>query len=487
MSLVSRFVITRPVAVVLLPLLASAACSDGGDARGNGDNGRAIAEIPAAIRTANAQTPPTSPFEQAAAQVLPATVFILVEARPRQMLLPMGEFESRGQPSPQGPLQPLGSGSGFLFEQGGYILTNNHVVQEAARVLVTLYDRRQFDAQVVARDPSTDIAVVKIEGDNLPVAKLGNSDSLRLGQWVEALGNPLGVLKFTVTAGIIGATGRSIGILAADQPQRAGQASPLEDYVQTDAAINPGNSGGPLVDLSGHVIGVNSAIASTTGAFTGYGFAIPINLARRVADQLIRYGQVRRPFLGVGLGDVTPVDAKVYGLPSVSGAAVVHVEPRSPADRAGVKLGDVIVGVGGQTVHTVAELQAALAALDPGSTAQLHIIRYGKTLTLPVKLGIVTSGVKPEPQPSLHNEQARAGFAVTEQNGHVVIAAVRQYSPAARAGVRPGQVILEVNRQNISSIDQLVSVLRKANGEPLSIIVDDPDVGETIINFQLQS
>jgi serine protease Do len=471
----------------MLPLFVLAACGPrDGDANPNSASGSVESTRPPtlslAVQMANAQTPPISPFEEAAAKTLPSTVFILVEARPRQTMFPLFNPTAQRQ---QAPLQPYGSGSGVLFRDGGYILTNNHVVQEAARVLVTLYDRRQFDAQVVARDPSTDIAVVKIEGQNLPIAQLGNSDSLRLGQWVEALGNPLGVLKFTVTAGIIGATGRSIGILAANQEQQAGQASPLEDYLQTDAAINPGNSGGPLVDLSGHVVGINSAIASTTGAFTGYGFAIPINLARRVADELIAYGEVRRPFLGVALGDVTPVDAKVFNLPNVSGAAVVHVANGSPADKGGVQLGDVIVAVGAQTVHTVAELQAVLASLEPRSTAQLKVIRYGKELTIPVTLGVVTSGVKPTPPPPISNEQARAGFAVSQQGGRVVISGVRQFSPAARAGVRPGQVILEANRQQITSIDQLVSVIRQADGGPLSLIVNDPDLGQTIINYQL--
>jgi serine protease Do len=476
-------------ACLLAPLvLALAACGDtaGRDRPARSEDGGGISSIAtAAVETANAQTPPISPFQKAAAIALPSTVFILVEARPRETMFPMGPYSSRSPNAQQAPLQPLGSGSGVIFRDGGYILTNNHVVQDAARVLVTLYDRRQFDAQVVARDPSTDIAVVKIEGENLPVATLGNSDSLHLGQWVEALGNPLGVLRFTVTAGIIGATGRQIGILAGNGAVRAGQASPLEDYLQTDAAINPGNSGGPLVNLAGQVVGINGAIASTTGAFTGYGFAIPINLARHVADELIRYGEVRRPFLGVALSDVTPVDAQVYDLPSVDGAEVVHVQDGSPADRAGIELGDVIVGVGDRAVHTVSDLQAALAALEPESTVPVHVIRYGKRVTPSVKLGLVTSGVRPEPPRRIQNEQARAGFAVSERGGHVVIEAVRTHSPAARAGVRPGQEILEANQQRIASIDQLAAVIRKANGGPLSLIVNDPDLGRTIINYRL--
>ncbi|HEX6048874.1 MAG TPA: trypsin-like peptidase domain-containing protein, partial [Gemmatimonadaceae bacterium] len=348
------------------------------------------------VSVAAAQTPSTSAFQNATARALPAVVYIQVEARPRLMMVPLGPYGLPIQPQrpqapqgsqvPQGPLVPMGSGSGVFFREGGYILTNNHVVQQAERVTVTLHDRRTFEAQVVARDPSTDIAVVRVQGDNLPVARLGESDSLRLGQWVLALGSPLG-LQFSVTAGIVSATGRSIGILAA--PARGAdrdenQAAPLEDFIQTDAAINPGNSGGPLVDLDGRVIGINTAIASSTGTFVGYGFAVPIALARIVADQLIRYGEVRRPYLGVALDDIEQVDVRVYSLPSPAGAEVIRVEPGSPAARAGIRLGDVIVQLGQTRVATVAELQAALARLEPNGSATLRVYRGGREVDVNV-------------------------------------------------------------------------------------------------------
>jgi serine protease Do len=466
------------LATLLLPLAAATACRDDGN--------------PAPIiREAAAQTPSTSAFQEAARAVLPAVVYVQVEARPQQAGVFVDPFGRVRQGPSDSPLLPAGSGSGVIFAEGGYIMTNNHVVQEAERVTVTLFDRRQFEAQVVARDPSTDIAVVKIEGDNLPVARIGNSDALSQGQWVLALGSPLG-LQFTVTAGIVSATDRSIGILSANQPGAPAElgrrgAAPLEDFIQTDAAINPGNSGGPLVDLSGNVIGINSAIASPTGVFAGYGFSVPINLARRVAEQLIRFGEVRRPYLGVSLDPVTAVDVQAYSLPSPGGAEVIRVEEGSPAARAGLQLGDVIVGIGGQAAPTVNGLQAQLARLEPGSRVELRVVRYGRELTLPIELGLVRSGVRPRPAPvAVGNAPAQAGFGVDEQGGRVIVTAVRPYSPAARAGVRPGQLIVSANRQRITSIEQLSTVIRRASNEVLSLVVNDPQVGPTIINYSLR-
>jgi S1-C subfamily serine protease len=440
------------------------------------------------LRVASAQTPSTSAFQSATTQALPAVVYIQVEARPRlRAVSPFVPMQSQPQQrAPQGPLIPFGSGSGVFFREGGYILTNNHVVQGAERVTVTLYDRRSFEADVVARDPSTDIAVVRVRGDSLPVARLGTSDSLRLGQWVLALGSPLG-LQFSVTAGIVSATGRSIGILASARDPESGEqrAAPLEDFIQTDAAINPGNSGGPLVDLDGRVIGINSAIASPTGTFAGYGFAVPIDLARVVADQLIRYGEVRRPYLGVALDDIEPVDVRVYSLPSPSGAEVIRVESGSPAAKAGIRLGDVIVQIDDARVTSVADLQAALARAEPNTRVALRIIRYGREETVNLTPGIIRSGERPQPRTEA-NGPARAGLQVAAQGGRVVIAGVQAYSSAARAGVRPGQVVVSANGREIRSVDQLADAVRDARNGALSLIVDDPQAGRLIINYELQ-
>ena len=434
------------------------------------------------VRIAAAQTPSATAFQEATAAALPSVVYIQVEARTRQEFLTPGLGQQQAT-----PLLPAGAGSGVLFAEDGYILTNNHVVQQADRVTVTLYDRRQFEAQVVARDPSTDIAVVQIRGDDLPVARLGDSDALSLGQWVLALGSPLG-LEFTVTAGIVSATGRAIGILARTRPEAGVEAAPLEDFIQTDAAINPGNSGGPLVDLAGNVVGINSAIASPTGVYAGYGFAVPINLARRVAEQLIRFGEVRRPYLGVSLDNIESVDAIIYQLPSPRGAEVVRVEDGSPAARAGMEVGDVIIALGDLQVNTVSGLQAALAQLDPNTTVPVRVIRYGRELRLDVQLGMVRSGVRPKPPPPpAPNEPGQAGFTVAERGRQVIVSSVRAYSPAARAGVRPGQLILSANRRQVTSAADLVAAIRQAPQGILSLVVHDPNIGRTIVNYRLGS
>ena len=451
-------------------------------------------DTPSSVGVAHAQTPSTSAFQTAASRALPAVVYIQVEARPPQVVMtpfgPMAVPDQPGAPrAPQAPLLPFGSGSGVFFREGGYILTNNHVVRQAERVTVTTYDRRTFEATVVARDPSTDIAVVRVQGEKLPVAPLGTSDSLRLGQWVLALGSPLG-LQFSVTAGIVSATGRSIGILAAParaEDDRASQAAPLEDCIKTDAAINPGNSGGPLVDLEGRVIGINTAIASPTGTFAGYGFAVPIDLARVVADQLIRFGEVRRPYLGVALDNVQPVDVRVYSLREPVGAEVIRIEEQSPAARAGLQLGDVIVQLAETPVRTVADLQAALARREPNTAVRLRVIRYGREVTLDVTPGIVRSGGRPEAPAATAGGSARAGLQVAEQGGRVVIAAVQPYSTAARAGVRAGQVVVSANGRQIGSVEQLADVVREARAGALSLVVDDPEVGRVIINYELTS
>src|SRR5499426_1268152 len=258
-------------------------------------------------------------FASVAEHVKPAVVFIRSERRERvsSRRLPPG-FEDFFQ-QPRRPQVEQGSGSGFIVSQDGYILTNNHVVQGADRVTVRLYDNREFIAKTIGTDPSTDVAVIKIQTDGLPTVHLGDADSTKIGNWVLAIGNPLGeAFTFTVTAGIISAKGRLLAGL--NQSRYA-----IQDFIQTDAAINPGNSGGPLVNIRGEVIGLNSAIASETGFYSGYGFAIPINLARTVMNQLIVDGRVHRAALGVSIGDVTLNDAQYVGLPEISGVVVKDI------------------------------------------------------------------------------------------------------------------------------------------------------------------
>jgi serine protease Do len=362
----------RTIAVAF-PLLLAAACSPEPDARAT---------------PATSGAAPEAGFRAVVEDVLPAIVFIQAEASVRsglEALLP-GDH-----PLLDDPLM-VGIGSGVLYTEDGYILTNNHVVQDAQRVLVVLHDRRYMEAEVVGRDPSTEVAVVKIPGNGYPVARLGDSDAIGLGDWALAMGSPLG-LQFSVTAGIISGVGRDIGVLRTRPGANAGATAPLEHFIQTDAALSPGNSGGPLLNTAGEVIGINTAVAATAGAPTGYGFAIPSNLARRIADQLVAGGEVQRSYLGVLLRDVTPELARDQGLDRVEGAAIARVEAGGPADRAGARAGDVVVAIGDRRIVTVSDLQAQLAQLEPGRAIGLHLIRDGRETEVTVELGVVRSAV----------------------------------------------------------------------------------------------
>jgi serine protease Do len=304
---------------------------------------------------------------------------------PRMEVPPGLEPFFRGLPpmqlQPQEPRFQEGSGSGFVVSKDGYILTNNHVVDGSDQVTVRLLDRREFKAKIVGTDPNTDLAVLKIDAKNLVPAPLGNSGAARVGEWVLAVGNPLGDnLTFTVTSGIISAKGRSLALPG--QSDRT-----IQDFIQTDAAINPGNSGGPLVSVQGEVIGVNSAIASETGYYSGYGFAIPIDLARRVMDQIITEGRVHRVALGITVQDATPNDAEYVGLPDIRGVLVQDFTEKSPAQKAGIQSGDIIVAVDGKPVEYVGQLQQQIAFRKAGETVKVEVARKGGVhKTLDVRL-----------------------------------------------------------------------------------------------------
>jgi serine protease Do len=337
---------------------------------------------------------PGESFRNVVQGVLPSIVFIQTEARPPaalERLLPPGHR------LPDEPV-PFGMGSGVLMTDDGFILTNNHVVQDADRVLVMLHDRRYFEAQVVGRDPSTEVAVIRIPGNGFPAARMGDSDAVALGDWVLAMGSPLG-LEFSVTAGIVSGTGRDIGILAAEMDPATAGAAPLEHFIQTDAALSPGNSGGPLVNAGGEVIGINTAVAGGRAGPSGHGFAIPSNLARRVADQLIRYGEVRRPYLGVALRNVTPMVAREQRLETAEGAQIVQMEAGSPAQEAGLLPDDIVISIAGRRVQSVSDLQAALVQLEPGSRADMRVLRAGQQVDVTVQLGTVRSGIGPQSPP----------------------------------------------------------------------------------------
>jgi serine protease Do len=313
-------------------------------------------------------------FAAVAEHVKPSVVYIRSQrterATPQRVPPGMERFFPRFRQQPE---IEQGSGSGFVISTDGYVLTNNHVVEGAEQVTVRLLDRREFKARVVGTDPNTDVAVLKIDASNLPPMALGNSDDARVGEWVLAIGNPLGEgLTFTVTSGIVSAKGRALNGLP-----RAGQGS-IQDFIQTDAAINPGNSGGPLVSVRGEVIGINSAIASETGFYSGYGFAIPINLARTVMNQLIESGKVHRAALGVSIAEVSLADAEYVGLPAIRGVVVKDIPNEdSPARAAGIEAGDIIVAVDGKPVEYVGQLQQIIGFRKPGEVAKVEVARKG--------------------------------------------------------------------------------------------------------------
>jgi Do/DeqQ family serine protease len=275
------------------------------------------------------------------------------------------------------PQPRSGTGSGVIYTNDGYILTNNHVVEFADEFEVTLHDNREFRGRLVGRDANTDMAVIKIDAGDLPAIELGNSDDVKVGEWALAVGNPFD-LTSTVTAGIISAKGRDIDII------KGGKA--IEAFIQTDAAVNPGNSGGALVDVAGKLIGINSAIATPTGVFAGYSFAIPVNLVKRIADDLVKYGEYRRAYLGVNVATMDSHVAKELGIPFTQGVVIASIDPEGSAALAGVQENDVVTKANGKTVTTTSELMELIGRSKVGETLTLQVVREGNTREIPVRL-----------------------------------------------------------------------------------------------------
>ena len=442
----------------------------------------ALGNAPIALDTATASRL-SGAFRSAAATALPAVVQIQVQsmAEVSRARIP---FVLPGAPSPDEPQVQRGTGSGFIIDADGHILTNNHVVEGAHSITVRLADGREYGAEVVGTDPNTDVAVVRVDpvdGESLPVSRFGDSDELKVGDWVLALGNPLG-LDFTVTAGIVSAKNRNIGIL------RNETLTQLEAFIQTDAAINRGNSGGPMVDLLGRVVGINSAIESPTGFFTGAGFAIPINLARKVASDLISYGVVHRPRLGISITEVDAADAEVYGLPQVSGAEISTVPQQgTPAAEAGLQIGDVIVSIDGQDIRNVAELQARVARLQPGETIDVAVIRYGERLTKQVRLGEFEQVAQASsPRSQAADSDMRLGFRVgpvpaqiaqavnAPGDQFVAITEVDPVGPVATffGDVRgAGPILLKINGRDVRSVADVQRIARSVEpGDVVSLV-----------------
>jgi serine protease Do len=387
----------------------------------------------------------------------------------------------RGMQQQQQPLEH-GVGSGVLISPDGYIVTNNHVVDGAVNVKVTLQDRRIMDAKVVGTDKLTDLAVIKIDGHSLPYLGWGNSGALRPGQTVLAFGSPFGMaFQDTVTRGIVSAVNRQNPY--SDDARKPG------GFIQTDAAINPGNSGGALVNAHGELVGINTFIISGSGAFAGAGFAIPSQIVESVANQLIAHGAVHHGYLGISMNDVTPEKASFFNLKEASGAIVAQVSPDSPAARAGIKVGDVIDQLNGHKVIDGSALQVAVSEDQPGQTIELGILRDGQPKTLTVKVGEYqkpgaevaandASGASQQNTGKLGlavddlSQDARQQLSVPADVHGAAVANVRPGSPAEDAGLQPGDVVVEVNRKPVTSAEQFANAVHASPaGKDLLLLV----------------
>ena len=385
-----------------------------------------------------------------------------------------------GEVLPERPQRQQSLGSGFVISGDGYVVTNAHVVQQAEQIRVKLSNRDQYDAKLVGSDPKTDVALIKITPrEPLPVVPLGDSDSLEVGDWVVAIGNPFGLAE-TVTAGIVSAKGRVIG------------AGPYDDFIQTDASINPGNSGGPLLNLAGEVIGINAAIFSRSGGNIGIGFAIPINLARRVIDELREHGKVTRGWLGVSIQDLTPALAQSFGLERPRGALVVDVESRGPAAKAGLERGDVIVEYNGGPIEESHQLPTLVAETAVGKTVDIKVLRSGGERTVHVTVveqpsGRVARAEKSSRRPSwglalteLTPALARR-FGIPQGVRGAMIRAVAPGSPSDDAGLEPGDVIRQVDRQAMTSARSCETALNRAADKVLLLIQRGPSASYFVL------
>jgi serine protease Do len=399
-------------------------------------------------------------------------------------------FERRDPQDPFGPFRDeepsrefkqRSLGSGFIIGEEGYIVTNNHVIEGADEIVVRLFDESEFNAKVIGRDSKTDLALIQIEGArNLKPLKLGDSEKLKIGSWVMAMGSPFG-FEQTVTAGIVSAKGRFIG------------AGPYDDFIQTDASINPGNSGGPLVNMDGEVVGINTAIIAQA---QGIGFAIPVNLAGDIIAQLRESGSVTRGWLGVGIQDLTDELAEYYGLEDKQGVLVTQVFEGDPADKAGIKPNDIITAVDGKAVESARELSSLIAGIPVGKKTELSLLREGKGKTVTVtiakredaeavvaaqpsdkeELGIRITNLTPEIAQQLNLPEGEKG---------VVVTGVKSDSKAAEAGLRQGDLIKEVNRKMVATVEDFKKALDEvSSGEMIQLLVKRGATGFTVIKIE---
>ncbi len=411
-------------------------------------------------------------FAQIAKKALPAVVSVRTQYSQKapsreEMNAPFGgpfpdDFFERffGFPMPEQRTPRKGQGSGFVISNDGYILTNNHVVREAEQITVSFTDGKEFPAKVIGTDPNTDVALLKIEATNLPYLALDNSDNLEIGEWVMAVGSPLR-LQGSVTVGVVSAKGRNDLEIAQ-----------IEQFIQTDAAINPGNSGGCLLDMDGKVVGMNTAIATNNGGYMGIGFAIPSNILRHVMEQLRAQGHVTRGYLGVALQKIDSKLAQHFNLDKSEGALVTEVVKDSPADKAGLQSGDVVLKVNGKLVENVGALRSTIALMKPDETISLSIVRDKKPMDITVVIG-----THPESEVAMNDIQSRIGFLLQDitpelaqqlnidRDHGVIIKHVESDSPAEEAGLRRGQIILSVNQKPVNSTEEFFRIMKDVQNQ----------------------
>ncbi|MBD3414800.1 MAG: Do family serine endopeptidase [Candidatus Aminicenantes bacterium] len=422
-------------------------------------------------------------FSSVVDKVSPAVVSISAEKVEKRKVIglesPFDDFWDRFFDTPQErerEYRSVARGTGFFINPDGYVITNNHIVENAIKVEVTTLQEETYQAKIIGNDSETDLALLKVDKGKHPYVELGDSDNIKVGEWVLAIGNPLG-LTHSVTAGIVSAKGRIFPGLEQQQP--------YQDFIQTDAAINRGNSGGPLINLKGKVVGINSIIFSPSGGNIGIGFAISANLARSIVEKLKKEGRVIRGYLGVGVYTVNDDFQKLLDLDTDEGAVINNVDSGSPADKAGLKRYDVIISINGNPIEDGDDLQFKIAEIEPGTKVDITVIREGKKKTMPVE--IVEKETSQEREP-VSSSGKNIGLKVQEMTSSIarrygykteeglIITEVERYSEADRKGLETGDIILEVNRKKIEAINELERILnRLKSGDPLLLLIRRED------------
>lgn len=431
-------------------------------------------------RSKNSKVPSFN-FKGVSKRVLPTVVHIKtsVKVQPGQGRLPFFD---------KFPRMRKGSGSGVIYNEKGYIITNNHVVENASEIKVTLHNKQSYEAEIVGTDNSTDLAVLKIDADNLKAVDIGNSDKLSIGEWVLAVGNPFN-LTSTITAGIVSAKARNLNLL--------GGGTHIESFIQTDAAVNPGNSGGALVDSKGDLIGINTAIASKTGEYAGYAFAIPTSIVTKVADDIIQYGEVKRGFLGVSIRNVNDKIADKKNLKEIRGALVAGLMQKSAAGKAGIQKGDVIVSVNGESINSVAELQAIIGQKHPGDKVKVTVLRDGEKVTKKVTLTnkngvprIVEEKTKEEISRDIGVNLSPLKDEVKNRLNIGYGVRVKQVKGGklAEVGIPEDFIILQINNTKVKEPEDVYEIMSRVKKQDGGVLIKglNPDGSKGYYGFGLQ-